>query len=822
MAASAVLLALYTLCAAGILLVARWLRRDFDRTTKILFFLLPLAFLWQGVFCNRTQVPTDLVFQDIVPWNALPHPPAHNATLSDFATQFTPWAKAVRVAFKEGSLPFRNRWAGCGSALAGNGQSAAFSPFTILGFALPLARAFALSAAVKLLVALAGAWLWLSELKVSRAAARFGAVAFAFSFAFTPWLYHPAAAGISFWPWALFAAEYQEEPGRRRRLWLAIAIFLVWPLCGHLETVALGTLFLGLWIAVRAAFRQSRVPARAVGTLALGAVLGLALSGFWLVPHAYTVAASNRLVLARDPSHWAYVPWVPYKPGWLGGFVTSLFPRSFGDAIDSPMIAGAAGSMVEMGFGYFGIVGWGFALCLLRPGARRNRAEWALLLLAAFGFGAAMGLPPFRQLVDLLPGIRLGPPLRLLLFVSIAGSALAAFELDRFVLDSRGRRGAVMWLVAVCAALSAAAVLVFLRLRGLHEAAGGLESQTTALVVAVSALAATALVGAGFALMGRRLPGALALAVTALASAELLHQGMRLYRFSSPATLYPETPLLAFLRSQPRPFRVVGEGFALFPNTGAFPGLEDVRTHDPLERRDYVEFLDATAGYPPFEYFKRVGDLNAPSLDFLNVRFLIEGTGAVAPGPKWTPVYTGFDGKVFENRDVLPRIFAPPVIQVAPRASVERTGTRNTMSRFGDSLAEFLASPRFRDRALVLEIPDVPGKGPMTEDNARLLSASLAEETTNRIVWNVAIAGSRPVVLVSSYVNDGGWSASGPAGKIPTLLVNGPFLGLQVDPGRSRIQLDYLPPGMSAGLALTLAGLAGVAACAALRNRRAS
>src|SRR5207245_7638464 len=94
-------------------------------------------------------------------------------------------------------------------------------------------------------------------------------------------------------------------------------------------------------------------------------------------------------------------------------------------------------------------------------------------------------------------------------------------------------------------------------------------------------------------------------------------------------------------------------------NYDVFAGVEDVRTHDPVERRDYVEFLDAACGYPPGDYFKFIRDLNAPALDFLNVRFLVSIAGRESPGPRWHSVYSGEDGTVFENSRVQARVFSP-------------------------------------------------------------------------------------------------------------------------------------------------------------------
>jgi hypothetical protein len=73
------------------------------------FLLLPVLFLLPAFVTTRTIFPVDHALS-FPPWNAPPHPSAANPNLNDVATQMAPWAKAVRLAWKEGSIPWRNRW----------------------------------------------------------------------------------------------------------------------------------------------------------------------------------------------------------------------------------------------------------------------------------------------------------------------------------------------------------------------------------------------------------------------------------------------------------------------------------------------------------------------------------------------------------------------------------------------------------------------------------------------------------------------------------------------------------------------------------------
>ncbi|MDQ2870357.1 MAG: hypothetical protein M3S32_06425 [Acidobacteriota bacterium] len=704
------------------------------------------------------------------PWSHVRPAIRYNANLNDAATQMAPWAKAARMAWKEGSLPLRNRWNGLGMPLASNGQSAPFSPFSILMMPVPLAAGFTLAAAAKILLALSGMMLWLRELSVSRGSAAFGAVLFALSMTMTPWLLFPHTSVFCLWPWAALGIELlRDTVSRARARVLLITVFFVWPLCGHPESVVLGAMFLALWLAARAL--SGTLPdwirlARDIGICALAA---LGLSAFLLLPQALAIGASNRIRVAEE--FWRRLPlsWRPHGPKFSGTIVTSLFPRSFGDAIASPPIPGAAGSFPEMALGHFGLAGAAAALLILRPGGKRRPESLALLLPAAAGLAAAAALWPMFEIFLHLPGVRLMLPTRYLSWVAFAGPAAAAFEADRLRRDLAGRRGAAIVLLSVSVSLAIAAILVFRRLAPLHADAGGLASQKHALVLSLAALGATAAAALAAALSktGARL---LPLLLAAVAAIELGAQGSRLYRFGAPADLFPETPLIRFLQSRPGPFRAGGGGAVLFPNSNVFAGVEDIRTHDPVERRDYVDFLDRAARYPPAEYFKRLGDWNAPALDLLNLRYLAGEPGDAPPGPKWRLAYSGTDGVVFENTMALPRVFGAGRVALSSRGAAD-----------GFTISGY-------------------------------------REGTNEISFRSSAPARAPAIV--SVVQDGGWAASDEAGgDLPVSLAENLLIRLDLPAGDHRIRLRYRPPGFLAGCAVSALSAVCLGA-AALTDRR--
>ena len=809
---SLTLLVLLAAVAAGVGVAARLLGRPIPRPYLAAFFAIAVLPFARGFVSDKTPLPLDHV-RYMRPWMAPATPPAFNPYLNDVVTQMLPWTQATRLAWRDGELPLRDRWNGCGTPLAANSQSAAFSPLTLLALLLPLTRAFLLAGSIKLLLAAAGMWLWLRELGTSKLAALFGAVSFALSLCFAHWFFFPQTA-FCLWPWMLFLLERLRDARGRMRATAALTVVLVLAaLAGHPESAALGGLFAALWILGRRAGGDFPDAAPVLRRAAVSALLAAGLTAFLLIPSVLAIGASNRLRLVQKPFWDPILSFAPHGPRWRG-VVTPLFPHTLGNAIASPTLAGTTGAFPEMALGYFGIVGWAAALLFLRRGSPRRLLEWVLAALLLVGLGVAVGQWPFAELMAQVPGIRLIFPLRFYLWIALAGSALAAFELDRFAIDLRSRPRA--WIAGLLAplALGFAAVLAFLRFSPEHARSGGMAFQNRQLAVILSVLA----VAAALAFLLRHRPELVLAGITTLCGAELLYQWRGLYRYFPATNLYPETPLIRYLRAQAGPFRVVGEGPTLFPNTNVFAGVEDIRTHDPVERRDYVAFLDATCTFPPLDYFKTIRNLDAPALDFLNVRYLLTGPDGAAPGERWRPVYSGEDGRVFENARVLPRAFVPVRIRLVAAAPPRREPRRDANAAFGNAFREIAANGDWRQTAWVLSDRDGEEPGGAAE-------ISDYRESTNRASFR-AHAGAEGAWVLLSLVQDGGWSARDGSGRdVPVRRANGPFLAVRLPPGEHAVALRYASPGFGMGTTISTATaglvISGIAAAFLVRRRRA-
>ncbi|MFN2384886.1 MAG: hypothetical protein ABR576_01105 [Thermoanaerobaculia bacterium] len=788
---------LYLVTVLGVAAAAVGLRLRIPRPILVAFALLPVLVMLPAFTSGKTPVPVDHALA-IPPWSAV-HPGVarYNENLNDIAMQFVPWAKAVRLAFQEGTLPLRNRWNGGGMVLAANSQSGAFYPPLLLGGLLPLAAAFSLVAAIKTFLALTGMWLWLRELRLTSAAALFGAIAFSLSLTMTAWLLFPHTAVTSLWPWALFAIELLRREDGRAGFWTATCVLTVWALGGHPESAASGAAFALVWLLARAALRDLPDWRRLGRRLLAAAATGTGLAAFLLLPSVLAILASNRL------GFWGvfwgpHLSLAPHGPIWRAGGLALFFPRIFGDGISSPMIPGMA-SYPEMGLGYIGIAGWACALLILRARKGPPRAERALIVPLAAGFAFGVGLWPFAEVLAMVPALKLMFPVRFFSWIALAGAAIAAFELDRMCAELRTRRGAPHPAIFAAAALGLAAISAYRLVRPLHEASGGLEEQSEWIAFTLIAVAGFALA----VLAGNRGAFGLAAILTAINGAELYLEGQRIYRFGSPDRLFPPTPVVRWLASRPPPFRVVGDGAAIFPNSNVHAGVEEIRTHDPVERSDYVRFLDAVAGYPPADYFKQLRDRDAAVLDFLNVRYWVAPSGQAPPGGRWKPAYSGPDAVVFENSSVLPRAFVPAAVRLVPPPRSSRIlPPADALAPFEKSLSEMAALRDWRSVAFVAA--DAGSGSWRAGAQPAVVAVGDYRESTNGASFGVANHSDRVVTIVASLAQDGGWSADTESGlSLPMAPANGPFLAIAVPPGEHRVRLRYLSPGFAAGAAVS-------------------
>ncbi|HKO58624.1 MAG TPA: YfhO family protein, partial [Thermoanaerobaculia bacterium] len=285
--------------------------------------------------------------------------------------------------------------------------------------------------------------------------------------------------------------------------------------------------------------------------------------------------------------------------------------------------------------------------------------------------------------------------------------------------------------------------------------------------------------------------------------------------------MYPKTPLIETLealeKAQPKtnPIRIVGTGPVFFPNAPAVYGFEDVRAHDPMANGRYLGLLRVVTGYDPSDYFAKWVNLDTRMLDFLGVRYVVSSPRATVKDPqRFQLVYDGKDGRIFENRDVLPRFYPTPnvVLEFKREYFVRRmirhedwahTAVLNRLPVENDQERLDLLAPRPHDAP---------------QATLRVTSATPTD-------YRMRVHAPRYTLVVSSIPFWPGWKVTRNGKATEALQVNGGFLGYIVRPGDTEVRVHYAPLSFYATGAvslLTMATLAALGVRSRMRRRRAA
>jgi hypothetical protein len=148
-------------------------------------------------------------------------------------------------------------------------------------------------------------------------------------------------------------------------------------------------------------------------------------------------------------------------------------------------------------------------------------------------------------------------------------------------------------------------------------------------VVVPLAVAYLAAAGAGM-LTRRRFGGVIALTLAVLAAGDLAVFAGRFHPYMTPSeAAIPSTPMIDYLRSQPRPFRIAPFFIYLWPNVSELVRLEDVRSHFSSEEtyRRILARVDPTSwgGSSTILTFNSLKfNFDDPLISMLGVRYYIE------------------------------------------------------------------------------------------------------------------------------------------------------------------------------------------------------
>lgn len=759
--------------------------------------LLSLAIHWP-MLMGRVPFPADVVL-GFPPWESIRLPEdfaAKHAEMGDVAVQVWPFRVLLVRAIAEGTLPLWNPSLLMGAPLAANAQTAAFYPFTLLYPLLPFALAWSLVALARTAAAFWLAALAARALGCSPAGAVVAASAYATCGFLTAWEGWTSSDAAVWLPAAVLATERIFSRGGPRAVATAAAAFALPVLAGHPEVAVYVAGAGAAFFAWRIATTGGTGRFRSLLLFAAACLLAVGLSAVQIAPTLEWVSLT-----AREPNAGKSFPPRPVTEA------VSFFSRDL-TSHPSPL-----GVHIPEGAAYAGLVTL-FLLPFAFRGRRRSNALFFALALA-FSFAAIYGLPPVKQLLDLMPIVRHFPNNRLILLADfsialLAGLGLTALSARRP--ESWPARERAWTLAAALAVPTAGVAWTFFRLASSGDAS--LRAGGTSLLWAAAILAAlwtlAALRGAGRLEHGAFTLGLLGLSVVDGASFASGH-----VPYPKPGRIWPEPPLVRQLRTGgPEPFRVVAVDGSVPINAEAVYGLESPAGYDFVLAR-VREFLlpmtksDDSFLLSPFDAGSVVA-LRDRRLDMANVRFVVATTWnrsadlLAAESDRFREVYREGRIVVFENLRCLPRAL------LVPRAGVRAVGGR------AEALAA-VSSPTFDpEREAVVE-GELPAEGPATAGAPVVPTVRFRSRRSDATDLQVDVPTRSLLVLAETAYP--GWRAFVDGVEVPVVTANHVFRGVWLEPGRRSVVFRYAPTFLFVCGVLSLGSLAVVVALLVIPRR---
>ncbi len=763
-------------------------------------------FMGDALLPGRVFLPGDIIYRDAL-WQALApagFPGVANNLLSDQIYLYYPWRVfAGRALQQYGELPLWNPFIFGGQPFVANAQSALFYPLHWIAFFMPAGSFFGFAGVLRLYLAALFTILFMRSCGASRPAAMVAGLTYAFCGPMVVWLSYPLVDVFLWLPGVLWAAE-KALSARRPARWLAIAALLigVQGLAGHFQSYFHALAAAGLYVGYRLFSMRSagqRTLRVACGlALALGA--GVALTAVELLPfgeflaESGTLASGGRSSLTSSDTLW----YSPSAVEHLAAGITLVVPDFYGNpATHDYYWPLKQYQNYNEQTAYIGTLPLFLALAALRRPRRGHRAFF--IALALFSLGVAWRLPLFEA-VNHLPVFSIINNRRLRFVLAFALSVLAGWGADDLLGAERGDGTA-----DAIARLTGRATVALLILAGawygfVHAVRLGVvspgwpEPLTRWLLVVFSSQRARTFLPFVVAVLATLLlmyharrhlrRPVLLVAVLLLAGGELVALG-RGYCPSIPEEwLFPDTPALAFLRSQPQPTRVLAMENALLYNFGMVVGLEEIGGYDlPVSQR----IANVYARLGGKDMHRQRWQPDWPVLELCGVQYVI-GRSPLPPD-RYELAYDG-EVRIHRLRAALPRVFSVGRVEVVSA---------------GEALERVLAS-RFdlASTALVEGAADTLA----TQHLSQAQTLEIVDYTPNRVSIRARFEGPGFVVLADAYDDD--WRATVDGHSTTVYPTNYLLRGVAVPAGDHIVEFVYDPLAYRVGSIVSLTVLGGI------------
>lgn len=599
----------------------------FKRNWPFIFIVLIVsAFFWKVFLLKQISLPADFIVGVYYPWldykwGYVVGVPVKNPMTTDVVSLIFPEQILGIDLIKSAQWPLWNPYILTGTPLFANLQAAPFSPTAVLYFLFDKLTAWNLQIILQHILTVLFSYLLLRYWKVSKFGSILGGIAFAFSgfnLIFSQWNGHALAS--SFIPLAiLFEDKYLKKCRIRDGVFLAST--LVFQLLSGYPQTCLYTAIamIILWLVRFYENRTLEFIQRTV-SLVFFLVFALGLAAFQVLPAAELWRLSQRS-FEPHPFEWAFLPW--------SKIITFLAPDYFGNHATANYWGPQD---YTSNTGYVGVVVFVLATLGLRL-LKTKRVVQFLFILSIFSLILSFPtpLPVFLWAKDII-GMRAASAHRATILFNFGVALLAGFGFD-YIWKARAKIKYIFALILpslIIISFGVFAAYKFLMtssdpslffIRGIPKYKVALRNMVlpTAVLITSSAIL-------WFISRWKKLKKCGLLVLVSLLLFELFRFGWKYTPFSEKRLVFPTTPILDFLISQEKPFRVTGN--KVIPVNLRTPykleSLEGYETIHPLRVSRFLAALNSGKnGTSSTSRYGIVDNDTSHLLDMVNTKYYL-------------------------------------------------------------------------------------------------------------------------------------------------------------------------------------------------------
>lgn len=616
----------------------------------LILFIFIVAFFFKPFFLEgKLPIPSDTIiglyhpFRDLYAKEYPNGIPFKNFLITDPVRQQYPWRQLAINIEKKLQIPLWNPYSSAGVPLLANFQSASFYPFNILF--LLLSFSFTWSVLVFTQPLLAGIFLYfyLASLRLNRWSSLVGSIAFSFSGFSIAWLEWNTIGHVMLWLPLILLSIDKIFTHSSISIWSGVFLFgLVSSfLAGHLQTffyLFLITIayFLARWI-------QNGKDKKIISLFIIQYLLFFLLTAVQWIPTFQFIGESARGI---DQADWQKAGWfIPWQH-----LVQLVAPDFFGN----PTTLNYWGIWNYAEFiGYIGIFPLIMAIFALFFRRDKKTLFFGTILFISliFSFPTVFAKLPYIFNIYLLSTAQ---PTRLLFLVDFSLAVIAALGFDYLLRNKKGTLYSIGLIGTVFLGL-----WLFVLFQNISVAKRNLIFPT-GIFMATSFLL---LFLVRFSKYSKSITIMIYIIIVGITVFDLQRFASKFTPFTNKEYLFPQTKMISFLQKQEGHFRIMTtDDRILPPNFSTIYRLQSIDGYDPLYLRRYGELIAASErGKPdisaPFGFNRIIAPHRYDSkiIDLLGVKYILSLSDISSP--KLKKVFQEGQTRIYENQDVLPRVF---------------------------------------------------------------------------------------------------------------------------------------------------------------------